>query len=378
MKICILGDCHSVFISQLVKNIKKQKPEFHIDGAQIGSKKSLQFENYFDKIIYLNKKNINKFSILNKFIKYVFYKYKFTKMEKYDIVNVQYVSSFYKFMWNDIKRIADKRILSFWGSDFHSISEKEKKKLLPILIESDFITFTSVGMADEFKIYYNNLKISQKVKVCRFGIASLESILKISLNKQNNFRQRNKIANNKILVAVGYSAVEARRHIEIMDSILTLDKCLLANCHFIFQMNYGDMSYKDKVKKFLKNSIIEYTVLEDFMSYDEIAEFRVETDVMINLPYADQFSASMQEVLFSKNIVITGKWLPYKLLWDKGVFALILDDFEDLINSFKYAIENINELKEKCQKNSDKIYEISSWKTNTQKWVSLYTNTLKQ
>ncbi len=378
MKICILGDCHSVFLSQLVKNIKKQNPEIKIDGVQQRKNEIFEFENYFDKIIFLDNGNINKFGILGKFLKYISYKSKFRKLEKYDIVNIQFVRHLYILFWKDIKKIADKRILSFWGSDFHSISNKQREKLRNILIEVDVITFTSDGMAEEFKKYYNNTEISKKVKVCRFGIESLDSILEISQNKQNNFKKKYEIPGEKIIVAIGYSSDIARRHIDTINSLLAIDKHLLNKCHFVFQMNYGDLNYKEKVKEFLNNLSISYTVLEDFMSYKEIAEFRIETDIMINVPAVDQFSASMQEILYAKNLVITGKWLPYNLLWEKGVFALKMNDFEELLNTFKYVIENIHELKEKCHNNSKIIYELSSWKANTPEWVNLYSNVLEQ
>jgi hypothetical protein len=376
MKICILGNCHSIFISQLVKNMKKQKPEFVIDGIQMGVNKSFEFDNYFDKMFFLNNENISNIKILNKAIKYLRFKLEFRKMKRYDVVNIQFVNNFYKFFWSDIKKIADKIILSFWGSDFHRITEKERKNLIAILKEADFITFTSIGMAEEFKLYYSSSEISKKVRICRFGIESLDSILQVSNNQKNNFRKKYKITQNEIIVAVGYSAVKARRHIEIMNALLTLNDELLKKCHFVFQMNYGDMVYKNQVKLFLKSTNIKYIVLEDFMSYDEISEFRVETDVMLNLPDMDQFSASMQEILFAKNIVITGKWLPYNLLWNSGVFAVILENFDDLSKTFKNTIEDIDTIRVKCKNNSQKIYEISSWETNTKKWIDLYIDVL--
>lgn len=378
MKICILGDCHSIFLSQLVKNIKKQNSKIRIDGVQQRRNEMFEFENHFDEIIFLDSKNINKFGVLSKLVKYILYKYKFKKLEKYDIINIQFVNNLSKRFWNDIKRISSKRILSFWGSDFYRISNKERDKLVTILMEADSITFTSDGMAEEFKNYYNNTEISKKVKVCRFGIGSLDSILEISQTKQNNFRKKHEIPSQKIIVAIGYSSDIARRHIDIMNVLLTIDENLLNKCHFVFQMNYGDLNYKEEVKEFLNNLSINYTVLEDFMSYREIAEFRIETDIMVNIPTADQFSASMQEILYAKNLVITGKWLPYNLLWDKGIFALKMNNFEELSNTFKYAIEDINELQEKCESNSSKIYELSSWETNTDVWVNLYTSVIKQ
>lgn len=377
MKICIFADCQSIFISQLVKNIKKKNSDIIIDGIQESNNYDVNFENYFNNLLCLNEKAQSKFILINKLNKYVVYKSKLKKIKKYDILNIHFITHIHILFWKDIRKISNTIIISFWGSDFHRISNKKRDKLKKILMEVSSITFTSDGMAEEFKTYYNNSIISQKISVCRFGIESLDSISKIEKKQENIFKKRYEIPNTKVIVAVGYSAVEARRHIYIMDVLVKLDQNILEKCYFIFQMNYGNLEYKNKVKSYLNELNIKYIFLENHMSFKELSELRVATDIMINLPDADQFSASMQEIMYAKNLVITGKWLPYQLLWNRGIFALILNDLKELSDVFTYAIENIEELKEKCKDNSDKIYGISSWEVTTPQWLSLYSSFVK-
>ncbi len=50
---------------------------------------------------------------------------------------------------------------------------------------------------------------------------------------------------------------------------------------------------------------------------------------MIQLQATDSFSSSMRETLYAGNIVITGDWLPYGTLDEKGVFMLKVSSVEE-------------------------------------------------
>jgi len=104
----------------------------------------------------------------------------------------------------------------------------------------------------------------------------------------------------------------------------------------------------------------------------EIALIRKASDVFINVQVTDQFSGSMQEHLFAENVVITGDWLPYKTLDERGVFMRKVSSVDDVGRELLHVAHNLDSLRKNCLINPDIIWELSSWEKNIQSWVGLY------
>lgn len=77
----------------------------------------------------------------------------------------------------------------------------------------------------------------------------------------------------------------------------------------------------------------------------------------------------MLKHLYAGSIIIVGGWLPYDELFDLDVFIIKLNKFskEQLLNSFKQSIVNLNDYK-KFLKNKDIAFKIE-FKGNWQKIV---------
>jgi hypothetical protein len=93
---------------------------------------------------------------------------------------------------------------------------------------------------------------------------------------------------------------------------------------------------------------------------------------MIQLQTSDQFSGSMQEHLYTRNVVITGSWLPYKTMKDFGVNFIEIDKVSELANSLAKVIANYNEYYSNTDNNPEAILKLSSWQYNIQDWLALY------
>ena len=74
----------------------------------------------------------------------------------------------------------------------------------------------------------------------------------------------------------------------------------------------------------------------------------------------------MQEHLYAENIVITGDWLPYNTLDERGVFMLKVSSVDEVGEKLVYALNNLEQLKKKCERNSQIIWKLSSWEKNIQ------------
>lgn len=370
MNILLIGDIYSVFLEQLVRELKKNGWTGKIDGLMLNppaKRLAAAVDNCYCYDAPARRNRI--FNIL--LLPFKLYKaFKLVRsIGHYDVVNIHFVQPYLPIFWKEIKKKAGKTVLSVWGSDFYRAGNRARKKLYKIFKECDAITFTNEQSRQDFIKYYNDFE--KKSRVCSFGLETLE-IIKGIKNQKKELRKNFDIPDDKIVISCGYASAAGQQHEKIINIINELDASIRGKCLFIFPMTYGDMIYRKKIEQKLIKSGIDYLVLKDFMSYEEIARLRLITDIMVHIPVSDQFSGSMQEILFSGNIVIAGDWLPYGVLYEKGVFLLGANSPENLPGVLARAIENLKELKKRTGKNRDIIWDLSSWKLNIKKWIELY------
>jgi len=178
---------------------------------------------------------------------------------------------------------------------------------------------------------------------------------------------------DSIIVTVGYNNSPGQQHIEILKSIKKRRKEIPENLFFILPMTYGATNeYRNTVRKYVEQHSLRYKIFDRFMPDEEMAMLRRASDIMIQVQITDQFSGSMQEHLYSENVVITGDWLPYGTLDEKGIFMLKVSSVEEVGEKLVYALNNLDSLKEKCKKNPEIIWELSSWEKNIQSWIDMY------
>ena len=138
-------------------------------------------------------------------------------------------------------------------------------------------------------------------------------------------------------------------------------------------MTYGiDLNYTLKIKKLLKEYCLKYMFINDFLSYERLSSLRICSNLAILPLETDSFSGTVQEYLYTENVLISGSWLPYDLFKKKGVYYETIDNFEDLPEKIKYCINNYDMLKEKTKINKQIIWKLSSWDSNIDNWINLY------
>lgn len=370
MNILLIGDIYSVFLDQLVRELKKSGWTGEIDGLMLNQpvkRLKVAVDN-----CYFHIAPACRYRVFNKLLLPIKYS-RILKLVKsighYDIANVHFVQPYLPLFWKEIKKKAEKTILSVWGSDFYRVGHQTRRRLYKIFKECDAITFTNEQSRRDFISYYNDFE--NKSRVCSFGLETLE-IIKRTEAEKNEIKKKFLIGDNKIVISCGYASTAGQQHEKIINVIKELDASISGKCMFVFPMTYGDKIYRSKIEQKLIKSGIDYRILKDFMSYEDIAWLRLITDIMVHIPVTDQFSGSMQEILFAGNIVITGDWLPYRVLYEKGVFLLSTNAPENLSDVLVYAIENLKELKKRTNKNQDIIWNLSSWEVNAGKWLELY------
>jgi glycosyltransferase involved in cell wall biosynthesis len=178
---------------------------------------------------------------------------------------------------------------------------------------------------------------------------------------------------HKPVITCGHSAAVIHQHDKIIRALDSL-KDDIREFHFLFPMTQGYLAQETRnmVRREMAKTGLEFTVLDTFLTTREILAIRRATDIYIHLIRRDQMSGSMLEHLASGSVVITGKWLPYDLLEEKGVFFIRISRPEELNEVLPDVIRNLEEYREKASKNTDIIMEIMGWKNNRQMWLDIY------
>lgn len=292
-------------------------------------------------------------------------------IEKYDIIHIHFLTPFYGLLAEQIRKKCDKIIVTIWGSDYYRTTQEEKQVQKNIFEIADNINFGNENTLSNFNDYYNKV-YSNKLSICRFGLIQLEYIKDSINDDKTKLKELLSLPKDSIIITCGYNASPAQNHLSIIDSIRKVKKQLPANCYFLFPMTYGDSNLVISVREKLIKSGINYKIYDEFLSEEDTAKLRVVSDIMIQVQTTDQLSGSMQEYLYADNVVITGSWLPYSVFKNNGVYFLEVDKVEEVGKKLTYSVRSLHKLKNKCSKNEDIIWNMTSWERAINNWINVY------
>lgn len=356
--ILLLLSFYSIYIHEYIKQLEKT-PGIKFDIAT-------RDKEYFNKlndtqignIYYYNNYNDIKRVILN---------------GNYNIIHLHYMESVYVPLSEIIQKNCSKFIITYWGSDYYRISKNDKNYQKELLLKADNITFDNKKMMRDFCLDIGE-ELYEKCKLIRFGLTELDYIdLK---NKQSNcvLESKESINRNKFNIICGYNSKEAQNHISIFEEFMKLNDEIKNKIHIIIPMTYGSCSkdYKCNVENKIRETNISYTLLKDFMNFEQMADLITNADIMVHVQTTDSLSATMLENLYAGNIVINGAWLPYDELIENNIYFRSIRSIDNINEELTYIIENYQSEKGKCVNNHSKIHSLSSWESNISKWLKLY------
>lgn len=378
MKILILSNIDDVYTLNYVKELKlKIDCSVDIFTAPIEKNEYInQFIHYFNNMYEIGSNDkdtvidyipkIKGYFNMKKII------HQFNKLDNYDIIHIFFLSIKYVFIVKEILRKCKKLVISIYGSDFYRTKWWEKIIQYPIIKYADRITFQNKQTLEEFSKYFKKID-KDKLKITKFGSAPLEILRNIEHISKKDCKKSFNISTNSLVITCGYNASQGHEHIKIIKSIEIVKHKLPDNILFLFPFTYSfDRKYYFKVKELLDKTNLNYKILSNFLSDYKVAQLRKLSDIMINLPISDQLSGSLQESLYTGNIIITGDWLPYKILEEKGIFMLKVSSVGEVGEKLLYSVNNLRNLNESCKGNSQIIWNIASWDKNINDFIHMY------
>jgi len=286
----------------------------------------------------------------------------------YDVCSIQYVNWRLGFIIKLIRPKFKKIICTFWGSDFYGINSIIQKHFISKIVNnSDLITATN---EDVLNLIIKQYKI-KNYKTVRFGLAALDYIKSYKNISKKKIKYKLGINSDKIVVTCGTNGSINQQHEKIINCISSIDKNILKKVSFVFPVMYGgSFDYINKLKAMMSGISDSCLFIEDFLDHEKMALLALASDILIQIQRNDQFSGVMQEFIYANNLVITGKWLPYKILTKNGVKMIKIESIESLGFFIERAIGAVesgffNEKK-------DVIWDLSSWNSNIVQWVDVF------
>jgi glycosyltransferase involved in cell wall biosynthesis len=294
------------------------------------------------------------------------------KLNDYDIVHIHFYYYYYAFFVPMIRKKAKKLFVTFFGSDFYKVSN-----LGHLLNQRSLNQFDAVFATN--KVTLQSIADRYKLNKPTTKIGTLEFLLN-SFISFDHFLENTTVSSAKKMwhlengsIVCGYSAGAIMQHGQIIDALREVGAGL-SGYTIIFPMTYGWKARENKalVKQKLRETKFDSLVIEEYLPNEKLLALRLATDVMINVPSSDQFSASMLEHLAAGSVVITGKWLPYYSLVEKGVYFISVDKPQDLSTILPEVLDNLELHKQKSRVNREIILSMMKWDSIKSNWLQWY------
>ena len=419
MRLLLLGHCSYYTIANLAVAIREYIPEINVTAADPlkpgGGSISQEEMKVFDEVIYLPMKRQIKISTADRLhslaeifkdktkrsilLKNIFL-LRFRSLMKqinsnaeeiihsekirtifsnFDIFHYHYLAPEYLY---NVKYVPNgkKVVMTFWGSDLYQIAGTENyRKQLDSLERADIITVNALEIKETLLAKFGR-NLEDKIRFSDFGLDK-DKLKKLNAENRvkfiSDFRNKYKIQENKLVITVGYSGSSKQKHIEILNTLNTLDERYRKRMFVVIPMTYGlqfeEKGYAETVKKVCNESGFETLILEKYMVDDELAAFTFSSDIKLNLRDTDALNAAMLESLFAGNIVINGAWLPYGKLKRLGIYFREIEKLSGLKEILPFLIDNFEDEKRKASGNAEIIRKNFLYDNLIFDWKEIYT-----
>lgn len=289
-----------------------------------------------------------------------------------DIVDIQWCGHYYAKYMDVIKAKNVKIFASLFGSDLYRNNNTNRLVQRKIFEVADKIVM-GVNMQEAFDEHFPGL--SSKILFAQFGSKRLDMIDEQAKKKKNsNLKKKFNISDSKIVVTIGYSSKKEQQHLIFLKVLKSIEPTLKDKLFLIFPLTYGvkkESQYYVKLKKEIKKLEIDYVCFESRLSDEELIDTRLISDITVNLQTTDALSSSIKEAIAAENILLVGKWLPYQIYEELGIY-IIRSEINNFEESFRDILKNFDYHKEKCKQNKELVLKFASWKHLIKQFISNY------
>lgn len=299
--------------------------------------------------------------------------------EKIDVLHVHYVEPLHLLYFFHFWRKAERKILTFWGSDLFNMSKTASVLIPPFLRQASYIVFMIENQRDYFQSVFGH-KFDNKIRIIDFGNSILDCI--DAVEKKYGVEECKRHFNfplDKLVVHVGYNAAKGQQHIAILRGLVLLPPPVLSELFLVFHVSYGYNDDYDnfelQLKDIMDSSRLDYSFIKSYLQGEELAMFRLTSDIFIYGQKTDARSASPLEYVYGGAKFVCPRWLSnnYELLGSAGNDYYIYDDFAHLYEVLQRCISKVYLPKTKTDGiKKERIRKEISWDSLAEKWRELY------
>lgn len=269
-------------------------------------------------------------------------------------------------------------ICTFWGSDiFLQDSEWENYYVAKALKHASIITVTTREMAQAVIDKYGaNLK--EKIQFCTFVLDevlfTLIEDIRIDVDFKRAFRDKFKIPQEKTLISIGNNGRLANNHMQVIETLCGLEKTMKENLFMIVPLTYAieQPNYVETISNALTEGGFQFMILDSFLSLEELAGFRMITDIYIHVPGDDALSGTAIEYMYAGNILVTGGWLPYSFFKEIGLNYFVVDRIQCLSEVINAILLQMEEQKNITKDNTARIKKALHPDRVVDGWIDCY------
>lgn len=373
--VVIIGDADSIFIADYIAWVRSHSNNrFCLITWRNNRYKDIYSENKI-KVILISDKAIN-----NRFLRaWSGYKLCKRELEEWGPVDVLH----FKFL--DVKILiwslflikqARYIVMTFWGGDLFNIGSVNKIILRRFLPRADKITIMTKEMEQEFHRCFGHGFDRVMCLHADYGIGLYDYIeASEGLLSKAECKSYWHLPLERIIVHIGYNAIEAQQHLKMIECLGTMHKAIIDKIHIVMHFGYGVQSaeYRERMESFMIDKGMHYTIIDKYIYKREMAIFRRSADIWLYGQTTDAFSSSMCEYLYAGVLMIKGEWLKYSELIDGDYYYLDFNNnFENLSDLLCKAIMGGYISGEKLKKNRENLKGKNSWDVCGQVWLRLY------
>jgi len=349
-KILIIGNLEDNHLKKFTNNLKKNDSKLCMD---VFSTNYLSKKNYSSKEIpfcnniYYITRHFSKFVYKISVLKFFFYmldmrfSIKTQLQNRYDIVNIHYVSFLFLFVKSYLFKITNKIIISPWGSDVYRINAIQAYLYRTIYNTADYIATSSI----RFRRDVQHKFLVPDAKFVNLGFGS--EIIDLISDASDLTKEQAKLSlglSNRYVIGCGYNASPFQNHKMIINSISKIKEFLPENFILLFQMTYPKYrEYISEIENLLQQEKLPYIIYSEYLDGDKVVNIKKCTDLFIHIQKTDAFSGSVQEALLCNTKVINGSWLRYPDLETYGIPYYIVESIDKLDD---IIISSINDRRE--------------------------------
>lgn len=329
----------------------------------VNSKRKTDF-NFFPKWFFVGK--------LYLFLNFlVLIRFCLKNQRKYDFVQINYCREEFQLIPKLIKGLGEKLFIFFYGSDLND-RNFIKNNFKQLFYSADRLIATNRAIFRVLDKYLDKRRIKEKKTVIFLPQDHFKLYEPLSIADKTTFKKELGLPEDRTIIMVGNNGTENEQHEAMISQLGQIRNP--QNYFFVFPFsNRLDTSGKriKKIELLAKQNLGESNIkfIPNFISHQEMADYRMASDIFLHLRRIDMLAASMFESNMAYCQIITGDWLPYEYYLEK-VMVEVIPDFSEINNAIEKVL-NDHDLSYKLSHNREVVLKDYHYKV-LDDWMKLY------